>query len=67
MGWIFPGFFVGPPLLLIGTGALQKVRWAHARTEVLAVADHPPARGETQHLWIGSSPPPCTPTRAAPC
>ncbi|MBN3511136.1 hypothetical protein JYB55_20100 [Mycolicibacterium septicum] len=89
MGWIFPAFFVGPPLLmvgaayfgvcaargrrvavpvaaiaavvalsvlLIGTGVLQKVRWAHARTEVLAVADHPPAHGETQHRWIGSYP-----------
>ncbi|GAB5900995.1 hypothetical protein OKHIL_68040 [Mycolicibacterium mageritense] len=89
MGWIFPAFFVGPPLLLvgavyfgvcaargrqvaapiaavaavialsmllIGTNVLQKVRWANARAEVLAVADHPPARGEAQHRWIGSYP-----------
>lgn len=89
MGWVFPAFFVGPPLLLagavyfgvcaargsrvaipvasiaavvvlsaglIGTGVLQKARWAHARSDVLAVADHPPARGETPHRWIGSYP-----------
>ncbi|WP_396908834.1 hypothetical protein [Mycolicibacterium sp.] len=89
MGWIFPAFFVGPPLLLAGaayfgvcaargrrvavpvaaiaavvavsavliaTGVLQKVRWAHASSEVLAIADHPPARGETQHRWIGTYP-----------
>lgn len=89
MGWIFPAFFVGPPLLivaaayfgvcaargrrvvvpvaaiagvvalsvlLIGTGVVQKARWAHARPEVLAIADRPPARGETQHRWIGSYP-----------
>ncbi|MGW4100641.1 hypothetical protein [Mycobacterium sp. NPDC004974] len=87
MGWIFPAFFVGPPLLLvgaiyfgvcaarrrrvavpvaataavaalsmllIGTGVLQKVRWAHARSSVHAVAEHPPARGETQHRWVGT-------------
>ncbi|TVY00220.1 hypothetical protein FPV58_16945 [Mycolicibacterium porcinum] len=89
MGWIFPAFFVGPPLLLagavyfglcaargrrvavpvaaiaavvalsavlIGTGVVQKARWAHARSAVLAIADQPPGRGETQHRWIGSYP-----------
>ncbi|QRY46703.1 hypothetical protein JVX93_07715 [Mycolicibacterium boenickei] len=89
MGWIFPAFFIGPPLLLagavyfgvcaarrrrvlipvaaiagvvalsvllIGTGVVQKARWAHARSEVLAIADHPPARGQTQHRLIGSYP-----------
>ncbi|MUM15850.1 hypothetical protein FZI91_22555 [Mycobacterium sp. CBMA271] len=43
-------------VLLIGTGVLQKARWAHARSAVLAVADHPPAHGETQHRRIGTYP-----------
>ncbi|WP_066901897.1 hypothetical protein [Mycolicibacterium houstonense] len=43
-------------MLLIGTGVVQKARWAHARSEVLALADHPPARGQTQHRWIGTYP-----------
>ncbi|MGV0771772.1 hypothetical protein [Mycobacterium syngnathidarum] len=89
MGWIFPAFLVGAPLLLaggvyfgecgargrrvvapvaaipavialsmllIGTNLLRKARWAHARPEVLAIPDHPPTCGETQHRWIGTYP-----------
>lgn len=41
-------------MLLIGTGLLQKMRWAQARPLVLAVADHPPARGETQRRTFGT-------------
>jgi hypothetical protein len=43
-------------LLLIGTSVPKKARWAHARSEVLAVADHPPARGKTRHGWFGTDP-----------
>lgn len=41
-------------VVLIGTGVLQKMRWAHARSAVLAAAERPPARGETQHRWFGT-------------
>jgi len=40
--------------LSIATGAVQKVRWAQARPAVLAIAAHPPARGQTQHLRLGT-------------
>lgn len=40
--------------LSIVTGVVQKVRWAQARPAVLAIAAHPPVRGQTQHLWLGT-------------
>jgi len=40
--------------LSIATGVVQKVRWAQARPAVLTIATHPPARGQTQHLWLGT-------------
>lgn len=40
--------------LSIATGVVQKVRWAQARPAVLAIAAHPPARGQTQHLRLST-------------
>lgn len=87
MGWPFPAFFAGPPLIVVGavyfaicqgrgrrvarplfvivvvagmsvqaieTGAVQMVRWAQARPQVLAIADHPPACGTRQHRRFGT-------------
>ncbi|QCH23390.1 hypothetical protein [Mycobacteroides salmoniphilum] len=45
---------VGSSVIVIGTGVLQKIRWAQARPEILAVAEHPPGPGETQHRWLGT-------------
>lgn len=45
---------VGLSALSIATGVVQKVRWAQARPAVLAIAEHPPARGQTQHLRLGT-------------
>lgn len=40
--------------LSIATGVVQKVRWAQARPAVLAIATHPPGRGQTQHVRLGT-------------
>lgn len=45
---------VGLSALSITTGVVQKVRWAQARPAVQAIAAHPPARGQTQHLRLGT-------------
>jgi hypothetical protein len=45
---------VGSSVIVIGTGVLQKIRWAQARSEILAVAEHPPGAGETQHRRLGT-------------
>ncbi len=50
------GALVAMSALVIGTGVLQKLRWAHARPEVVAVAEHPPGPGETQHRRLGTYP-----------
>ncbi|MHA7664087.1 hypothetical protein [Mycolicibacterium sp. HS_4_1] len=41
-------------VLSIATGVVRKVRWAQARPDVLAIAEHPPARGQKQHLLLGT-------------
>lgn len=45
---------VGLSIIAIGTGGLQKLRWVQARPEILAVAQHPPPPGETQHRRLGT-------------
>ncbi|ORB47479.1 hypothetical protein BST43_26020 [Mycobacteroides saopaulense] len=47
-------FLVGSSVIMIGTGILQKLRWAQARAEILAVAEHPPGPEETQHRRLGT-------------
>ena len=45
---------IGLSVIVIGTGVLQKLRWAQAWPEVLAVAEYPPRPGEAQRRRLGT-------------
>lgn len=47
---------VGLSVIVVGTGVLQKMRWAQARPEIVAVAEYPPGLGEPQHRRLGTYP-----------
>lgn len=43
--------------VVIGTGALQQLRWAQARPEIMAVAGYPPGRGNRSiGGWVHTRP-----------